>query len=109
MSWLFICHYRPHEKSITVYNAMHLFFLFDQSSRRSASLRASVLFVLIQKEPKRSRAKYAPTHGPSRPRIWLWPARKFKCRVNLTFRAATEFYPHMLCQAEDKIRLLGDS
>jgi hypothetical protein len=100
MSWLFICHYRPHEKSITVYNAMHLFFLFDQSSRRSASLRASVLFVLIQKEPIPiaigTRAKYAPTHGPSRPRISLWPARKFKCSVNLTFRAATEFYPHML-------------
>ena len=35
-----------------------------------------VLFVLMQKEPKKSRAKYASAHMPGHPRIWLGPSRR---------------------------------
>ncbi len=35
-----------------------------------------VLFVLIQKGPKKSRAKYASAHMPGHPRIWLGPTRR---------------------------------
>jgi hypothetical protein len=34
------------------------------------------LFVLTQKETKKSRAKYASTRVPGHPRIWLWPPRR---------------------------------